>query len=77
MFKLSTGDDSTLGNYRKLSAAFFGEDSDAVKFLDKKILESPNGEKEFVVAPESQMMYLLSTMVNIETEDDILEADNG
>lgn len=62
MRKLSTGDDATLGNYRKLAAAFFGEDSKAVKFLDDKIAESPNGEKEEVVADEGQMVYLLGTM---------------
>jgi hypothetical protein len=70
MHKLSTGDDSTLGNYRKLSVTFFGADSEAVKFLDKKIAESPNGENEWVIAPESQMMYLLSTMVNVEGVED-------
>lgn len=43
MIKLSTGVDSTLGNYRDLANAFFGEDSPQVKFLDEKIAESPNG----------------------------------
>lgn len=38
MRKLSTGQDSTLGNYRDLSAAFFGEDSPQVKFLDERSL---------------------------------------
>lgn len=59
MKKLSTGDDSTLGNYRKLSVAFFGEDSGAVKFLDEKIAESPNGEGEEVIADEGQMVMML------------------
>lgn len=62
MRKLSTGQDSTLGNYRSLSVAFFGEDSEAVKFLDGKIAESPNGESEEVVANEQQMIYLLATL---------------
>lgn len=62
MHKLSTGDDSTLGNYRKLAAAVFGEDSEAVKFLDNKIATSPDGENEYVIVDESQMVYLLSTM---------------
>jgi hypothetical protein len=62
MRKLSTGDDSTLGNYRKLAAAFFGEDSKAVSFLDEKIAESPNGENEEVVADEGQMVHLLGTL---------------
>lgn len=60
MKKLSTGDDSTLGNYRKLSVAFFGEDSGAVKFLDEKIAESPNGEGEEVIADEGQMVMMLA-----------------
>ena len=63
MHKLSTGDDSTLGNYRKLASAFFGADSGAVRFLDKKIADSPNRENEWVMADESQMFYLLGTMV--------------
>jgi hypothetical protein len=62
MIKLSTGDDSTLGAYRKLSAAFFGAESKAVKFLDEKIAASPNGERDEVVADESQMVNLLGTM---------------
>jgi hypothetical protein len=63
MKKLSTGEDSTLGNYRKLSVAFFGEDSGAVKFLDAKIAEQ--GEDEEVVADEGQMVYLLATQAGI------------
>ena len=62
MQKLSTGDDATLGNYRKLATVFFGPDSKAVKFLDDKIAESPNGENEEVIADEGQMVYLLGTM---------------
>ncbi len=56
---LSTGDKSTLGNYKKLTKAFFGEDSKAVAFLDEKIKESPNGENEAVLTDERQMVYLL------------------
>ena len=63
MKKLSTGDDATLGNYRKLAKAVFGQESKAVKFLDDKIAESPNGENEEVLADEGQMVYLLGTMV--------------
>lgn len=59
MNKLSTGEDSTLGNYKKLTVAFFGADSPAVKYLDKRIAESPNGENEEVIAHESQMLPLL------------------
>ena len=63
MKKLSTGDDSTLGNYRKLAAVFFGEDSGGVKYLDKKIAEQ--GEEEEVVADEGQMIYLLAAQSGI------------
>lgn len=62
MQKLSTGDDATLGNYRKLATVFFWEGSKAVKFLEDKIAESPNGENEEVIADEGQMIYLLGTM---------------
>ncbi len=64
MQKLSTGDDATLGNYRKLAAVFFGEESRAVEFLDAKIAESPNGKNEEVLADESQMLYLLEGLNN-------------
>lgn len=49
----------TLGYHRAMSAAIFGEDSAATKFLDKKIAESPNGEKEGVVVNEGQVVHLL------------------
>lgn len=64
MMKLSTGQDSTLGNYRKMTTAIFGEDSKAVEFLDKKIAESPNGENEEVIVEESQAVLMLSTIHN-------------
>jgi hypothetical protein len=59
--KLSTGDESTLGNYRKMAMAVFG-DGKAVAFLDKKIKESKKGEEEEVIAPESQMVMLLGSI---------------
>ena len=59
MRKISTGEDSTLGTYRKLANIIFGEGNPAVKFIDKKIAESPDGENEEVIADESQMLYLL------------------
>jgi hypothetical protein len=59
MRKLSTGQDSTLGEYRKLTVALLGEDSPAVKFLDERIAESSAGDKDEVIAAESQMVYLL------------------
>jgi len=60
--KLSTGDDSTLGNYRKLAVALLGENTPATQFLDKKILDSPNGVNEIVVAIESLMLMVLINM---------------
>lgn len=63
MIKLSTGQDSTLGNYLALTKAFMGEDSEPAKFLEKKIAESPNGENEEVIADESQMLQLLGSML--------------
>jgi hypothetical protein len=63
MTKLSTGDDATLGNYRKIMVAMFGEQNKAVKFLDDKIEDSPNGINEEVIAAESQMIHLLGSIV--------------
>lgn len=60
--KLSTGVDSTLGEWKKLAIQVFGEKSNAVKFLEDKIAASPNGEKEPVVAPEEQLLYVLGTI---------------
>lgn len=57
MNKLSTGEDATLGNHRKLAIAVLGEDSPAVKFLDKKIEEQ--GEDEEVIVEEGQMVHML------------------
>lgn len=62
MHKLSTGHDSTLGNYRILTAAFFGEDSPAVKFLDDKI--AIDGADAEVIQDEGQMLYMLNTLHN-------------
>jgi hypothetical protein len=59
MRKLSTGDDATLGSYKKLASAVFGDDSKAVKWLDEQIAESPNGENEEVIADEGQTVMLL------------------
>lgn len=60
--KLSTGANSTLGEYRKLCVIFFGEDSHATKYFDKLIKESPNGENEEVITEESQMILLVSQL---------------
>lgn len=57
---LSTGDPSTLGTYKKL-AKIFGEKAET--FIQNKIDESPNGENEEVLAPEGQMIFILSSMM--------------
>jgi hypothetical protein len=62
MNKMSTGADATLGNYKKMAVIVFGEQSPAVRFLNDKIKESPNGENEEVIADESQVIYLLGNM---------------
>jgi hypothetical protein len=60
MVKLSTGEDSTLGTYKKWAKVF---GPDAVKFIEDKIKESPNGESEEVVADEGQMMLLMASFL--------------
>jgi len=62
MIKLSTGDDSTLGNYRKLAVSFFGEKNKAIEMLDTKIAQSPNKENEEVLTDERQMIQLLGSL---------------
>lgn len=67
---LSTGHPSTLGSYLVLCELFFGKDSAQASFIRRKIVESPNGEQEEVVADETQVLYLL---VNGNLEEDTLE----
>lgn len=62
MKKLSTGQDSTLGNWSDLTNAVFGKDSPQAKFWDKKIAEHKNGREEEVIAAESQVLMLLGSM---------------
>ena len=63
MKNLSTGEPSTLKTYRQIAVAMGGEDTAATKFFDNKIKESTKGEDEVVIAEESQMMYLIVTML--------------
>ena len=60
MIKLSTGENSTLGEYRKI-AKIFGKA--AIDFIDEKIATSPNGKDEEVIADESQMLILFAHLV--------------
>jgi hypothetical protein len=63
--KLSTGHDSTLENWIGLSTIVFGEESKAVKFLEKKAEDSPNGLQEQVIADERQLITLLANMCEV------------
>ncbi len=64
MNRISTGEISNLKTYRKVALALSGsEDSRAVKFFDERISESPNGEEEIVIADETQMIYLIMSMI--------------
>ena len=65
MRKISTGENSTLGTYRKIAVLMSGEESKAVEFLDRKISESPNGEDEEVIQDKRQMLLLI---VSLETQ---------
>lgn len=58
--KLSTGQDSTLGVWRDLTAATFGQDSPATAFLDAKIADQ--GRDEPVIQEERQVLYLLAQL---------------
>ena len=74
MRTISTGEPSNLETYRNIALALTGnKNSKAVKFFDKKIKESPNKEKEEVIADERQMMYLILTLIKEEL-DVILQA---
>ena len=69
MSKMSTGQESTLGNYLKLCVTCFGPTSPQVKFIMDKIAESPNGANEEVVADESQMLYLLVNLPPVDVDE--------
>lgn len=67
METISTGEPNTLGTYRSIAMALSGdENSKVVRFFDDKIAESPNGAEEKVIAAESQVMYLIGTMLTEE-----------
>jgi len=62
MKKLSTGQDSTLGNWLMLTELAFGKNSPQADFLKDKIDESPNGKDEEVLADEGQLIQVLIDM---------------
>ncbi len=62
MKKLSTGQDSTLANYRSLAVLVFGPKSESVKWIDEKIYNSPTGDKAEVLADEVQMLVVMRSL---------------
>ena len=74
MKTISTGEPSNLETYRNIALAFSlqNENSKAVKFFDKKIQESPNKEKEEVIADEREVIHLILTLIK-EDLNDILQ----
>ena len=71
MKTISTGEPSNLETYRNiaLALAWQNENSKAVKFIDKKIKESPNKEKEEVIADEREVIHLILTLIKEELDD--------
>ena len=74
MKTISTGEPSNLETYRNIALALSlqNENSKAVKFIDKKIQESPNKEKEEVIADEREVIHLILTLIK-EYLNDILQ----
>ena len=63
METISTGEPSNLETYRNIALALSlqNENSKAVKFIDKKIQESPNKEKEVI--------HLILTLIKEDLND--------
>ena len=73
MKTISTGEPSNLETYRNIALALTGnKNSNVVKFIDKKIQESPNKEKEEVIADEREVIHLILTLIK-EDLNDILQ----
>ena len=74
MKTISTGEPSNLETYRNIALALSlqNENSKAVKFIDKKIQESSNKEKEEVIADEREVIHLILTLIK-EDLNDILQ----
>ena len=74
MKTISTGEPSNLETYRNIALALSlqNENSKAIKFIDKKIQESPNKEKEEVIADEREVIHLILTLIK-EDLNDILQ----
>lgn len=71
MKTISTGEPSNLETYRNIALALSlqNENSKAVKFFDKKIQESPNKEKEEVIADEREVIHLILTLIKEDLND--------
>ena len=71
METISTGEPSNLETYRNIALALSlqHENSKAVKFIDKKIQESPNKEKEEVIADEREVIHLILTLIKEKLDD--------
>ena len=71
MKTISTGEPSNLETYRNIALALSlqNENSKAVKFIDKKIQESPNKEKEEVIADEREVIHRILTLIKEELDD--------
>ncbi len=52
----------TLGYHRDMCATIFGPEDPSTLFLDRKIVESPNGRDEKVIADETQMVWLCMSL---------------
>lgn len=62
---MSTGQPSTLGNWYAMCQAFFGEESNATKFVKAKL--DAQGPDEEVISDEGQLLYAL---VQMSKDDD-------
>ena len=60
MKKISTGEPSTLGTYKRISKIFGKK---AEQFMQDKIDNDKEGEDGEVIADESQMLVLFSSML--------------
>ena len=71
MKTISTGEPSNLETYRNIALALSlqNENSKAVKFIDKKIQESLNKEKEAVIADEREVIHLILTLIKEDLDD--------
>ena len=70
MRTISTGESANLEIYRNIALALTGnKNSKLVKFIDKKIQESLNKEKEEVIADEREVIHLILTLIKEDLND--------